>query len=303
MCDFGISRMQASMMTTGAGSIQYMAPEVFVSAHYTEKSDIYSFAIVLWELLSRETPYDKLSQFESWDGSDSAAARVPTEFMVMSEVKNGKRLLVPQNAPPGYAALIADCWAHQDHQRPGFPEILRRLREMEHEYPLDGMEGKMMHVLTRPASSSLRDQMSVLQPPARSPVEHQTTTGFTPARVDKRGGVSSPQEPSLSPRRTASSSRMTKFAEEAEARQSMTSRNSDFRNSEISLRSGESSELEFEREQSANRSPDGAQGSNSRRRSSLSNSFTGIVEEAEEIESAGLLAQASKQRAAAEDRV
>ena len=52
------------MMTTGAGSIQYMAPEVFVSAHYTEKSDVYSFAIILWELLSRETPYDKLSQFE-----------------------------------------------------------------------------------------------------------------------------------------------------------------------------------------------------------------------------------------------
>ena len=74
------------MMTTGAGSIQYMAPEVFVSAHYTEKSDVYSFAIILWELLSRETPYDKLSQFEGGQGADGPSARVPTEFMVMTQV-------------------------------------------------------------------------------------------------------------------------------------------------------------------------------------------------------------------------
>ena len=34
-----------------------MAPEVFIANHYTTKSDIYSYAIVLWEMLTRQIPY------------------------------------------------------------------------------------------------------------------------------------------------------------------------------------------------------------------------------------------------------
>ena len=39
VCDFGIARFQVSAMTAAIGSIQYMAPEVFISNHYTTKSD------------------------------------------------------------------------------------------------------------------------------------------------------------------------------------------------------------------------------------------------------------------------
>ena len=114
VCDFGISRAEANTMTTGAGSIQYMAPEVFMSGHYTEKADVYSFAMVLWELMTREVPY----------------VDMPTPFMVMSEVRNGKRLSLPSFVPPGFKSLIEACWHQDPHVRPSFPEILNVLCEM-----------------------------------------------------------------------------------------------------------------------------------------------------------------------------
>jgi len=138
VCDFGISRLKASVMTTGAGSIQYMAPEVFTLGHYSEKSDIYSFAIVLWELITRETPYTD----------------APTVFMVMSAVKSGERLPIPekvsvatalsparqrkaaqQAVPQAYRGLIEKCWAHDTQLRPCFKEILTQLRLLEQEHP------------------------------------------------------------------------------------------------------------------------------------------------------------------------
>ena len=46
-------------MTAAVGSIQYMAPEVFMQNHCTIKSDVYSFAMVLWEMITREVPYSE----------------------------------------------------------------------------------------------------------------------------------------------------------------------------------------------------------------------------------------------------
>lgn len=40
-------------MTGKIGTYQWMAPEVISALHYTEKADIYSFGIILWEIASR----------------------------------------------------------------------------------------------------------------------------------------------------------------------------------------------------------------------------------------------------------
>jgi len=114
VCDFGIARLEANTMTTGAGSLQYMAPEVFVSGHYTEKADVYSFAIVLWELVTRDVPY----------------ADCPTPYIVMSQVRSGKRLTIPSDIPPGYASLMEECWHQDPHSRPTFMKCLSVLQEL-----------------------------------------------------------------------------------------------------------------------------------------------------------------------------
>lgn len=44
--------------------LQWMAPEVLASEKYAETADVYSFAIVCWELLTRACPYQGLSQIQ-----------------------------------------------------------------------------------------------------------------------------------------------------------------------------------------------------------------------------------------------
>jgi len=57
ICDFGASRKDAAHMTLGVGDLRYSAPELMHSDTYSAKIDIFSFAIVMWELFSRQRPY------------------------------------------------------------------------------------------------------------------------------------------------------------------------------------------------------------------------------------------------------
>lgn len=61
ICDFGTVADKATMMTNNKGSAAWMAPEVFEGSTYTEKCDVYSWGIILWEVLSREQPFKRLN--------------------------------------------------------------------------------------------------------------------------------------------------------------------------------------------------------------------------------------------------
>lgn len=44
-------------MTSKIGTYQWMAPEVIKGFKYTEKADVFSFAVIMWELATRKPPY------------------------------------------------------------------------------------------------------------------------------------------------------------------------------------------------------------------------------------------------------
>ncbi|CAM9607371.1 unnamed protein product [Ascophyllum nodosum] len=67
-----------------------MAPEVLASKKYTETADVYSFAVVCWELLSRACPYEGLNQIQ----------------VAVKVLNNGLRPDIPQWCPPEFKALI-----------------------------------------------------------------------------------------------------------------------------------------------------------------------------------------------------
>jgi serine/threonine protein kinase len=97
ICDFGMARTRsASPMTGLMGTAHWMAPEVLLSVpSYGCSVDVYSFGIVLWELLTGEAPYAGLRP-------PDIALRVPT----------GLRPQIPSHCPVGLRKLIQECCAH-----------------------------------------------------------------------------------------------------------------------------------------------------------------------------------------------
>ncbi|KAI3465842.1 hypothetical protein Pfo_022504 [Paulownia fortunei] len=114
ICDFGLSRIMTHTPmkdSSSAGTPEWMAPELIRNDPFTEKCDIFSLGVIMWELCTLNRP---------WDG-------IPPERVVYAVANEGSRLEIPEG-PLG--RLIADCWA-EPHERPSCEEILTRLLDCE----------------------------------------------------------------------------------------------------------------------------------------------------------------------------
>ncbi|XP_040911977.1 receptor-interacting serine/threonine-protein kinase 1 [Toxotes jaculatrix] len=105
------SRIGQSGGARGAGTLSYMAPEHLESIHTasTEKSDVYSFAIVVWVILTGEEPY----------------ANARSEDQISQCVRNGDRPaenLIPDDTPEEIIQLMRRCWSQNPQKRPTFKE-------------------------------------------------------------------------------------------------------------------------------------------------------------------------------------
>lgn len=64
ICDFGTACELSTYMTNNRGSAAWMAPEVFEGIYYSEKCDVYSWGVILWEVLSRKLPFENMSAYK-----------------------------------------------------------------------------------------------------------------------------------------------------------------------------------------------------------------------------------------------
>mmetsp|Transcript_4999 Transcript_4999/g.8783 ORF Transcript_4999/g.8783 Transcript_4999/m.8783 type:complete len:170 (+) Transcript_4999:737-1246(+) len=116
VADFGLSRLKAQerSMTENCGTVQWMAPEVLANHHYAEPADVYSFGIILWELLSRECPYDGMSPIQC----------------ALAVLNRDARPEIPIWCPSPLADLIRACWEKDSSSRPTFAQIISALDAM-----------------------------------------------------------------------------------------------------------------------------------------------------------------------------
>ncbi|XP_065851195.1 serine/threonine-protein kinase EDR1-like isoform X2 [Euphorbia lathyris] len=115
ICDFGLSRIMTHTPirdSSSAGTPEWMAPELIRNEPFTEKCDIFSLGVIMWELCTLNRP---------WEG-------VPPERVVYAVANEGSRLEIP-DGPLG--RLISDCWA-EPHERPSCEEVLTRLLDCEY---------------------------------------------------------------------------------------------------------------------------------------------------------------------------
>jgi tetratricopeptide (TPR) repeat protein len=116
LSDFGLAQIKTETKLTSTqksvGSLPWMAPELFGRRPvYSEKSDIYSYGMVLWEMASRKIPFQ-----------DAADVN-----LIPGWVKEGEREPIPADCPAKIAHLIRFCWEGDAAKRFTANQVVERL--------------------------------------------------------------------------------------------------------------------------------------------------------------------------------
>lgn len=126
--DFGLSKLirvkhaqDVYKMTGETGSYRYMAPEVFRHRKYDKKVDVFSFGMILYEMIEGEPP---MAHYEAYEAA--------------KYVSEGHR---PTFKSKSYIGELRDltesCWAADMNRRPSFLEILKMLEKIKEHLPAE----------------------------------------------------------------------------------------------------------------------------------------------------------------------
>jgi serine/threonine-protein kinase CTR1 len=112
--DFGLSKATSgASLNSKVGSLNWCAPEVLLhSAPYTPAGDVYSYGMVLWELVTHEPPFAKTHP-----------------LAIVRSIDRGDMPTIPPDAPADITALIRACWVSDPKRRPTFAHILQHFAQ------------------------------------------------------------------------------------------------------------------------------------------------------------------------------
>lgn len=133
VADMGMSKLMIdsaldgninSVATSGGGlNPRWLAPEILSGGQCTTASDVFSFGVVMWEILTRRIP---------WEGK--------TTWAIVGDVQSGHRPPIPESlidhnkdeeSVREYVSLMEACWNHVPANRPDFGSIAQKLREIQ----------------------------------------------------------------------------------------------------------------------------------------------------------------------------
>uniref|UniRef100_A0A8B9R7D4 Ephrin type-A receptor 10 n=1 Tax=Astyanax mexicanus TaxID=7994 RepID=A0A8B9R7D4_ASTMX len=105
--DDKIEAVYTTLVSNRTSVVLWTAPEAIQYHRYSSASDVWSFGIVMWEVMSfGERPY--------WDMGNQD---------VIKAIEDGFRLPAPLNCPPSLHQLMLDCWQKERTERPSFTQI------------------------------------------------------------------------------------------------------------------------------------------------------------------------------------
>ncbi|KAK9707215.1 hypothetical protein RND81_07G180500 [Saponaria officinalis] len=126
--DFGLSKLirvqhahDVYKMTGETGSYRYMAPEVFRHRKYDKKVDVFSFGMILYEMLEGDPP---MAGYEPYEAAKYVSEGHRPNFRSKGFI-------------PELRELTEQCWAADMNKRPSFLEILKRLEKVKEHLPTD----------------------------------------------------------------------------------------------------------------------------------------------------------------------
>ena len=122
--------------TGKVGSIVYMAPEVFLNKSYNEKVDVFSFAVMMYEILAQTNIMVKYGLMGERGALSGYAEKVA----------NGFREEIPHRWPQYVKMLISECWDENPRNRPTFKDIIHRLTFIRNSGIAEKMERPLINM-------------------------------------------------------------------------------------------------------------------------------------------------------------
>jgi len=142
IADFGLSRFvtaeNMNTMKQMRGTYQYLDPEVYNGGTFSAASDIYSMAIIYWEILYRtltgsyQQPYAEFKNLQ-YDFQ-----------IIIQSAKEHLRPNIPPNCPDSIRKLIIQCWHKNQVDRIPLTEILEKIQLIEKEYKSVSQEWEIL---------------------------------------------------------------------------------------------------------------------------------------------------------------
>eukprot|EP00002_Diphylleia_rotans_P010349 TRINITY_DN207_c1_g2_i1.p1 TRINITY_DN207_c1_g2~~TRINITY_DN207_c1_g2_i1.p1 ORF type:complete len:2529 (-),score=565.37 TRINITY_DN207_c1_g2_i1:198-7784(-) len=112
--DFGMTALKGSIeaQNRNVGTLLWLAPEVFWGKTFEPCADVYSFGIVMWEILTRKDPYDDVQELAN------------IHFLIFNQ---HRRPTLPPDLPDELEQIIKEAWNTNPEKRPTFKQITTRL--------------------------------------------------------------------------------------------------------------------------------------------------------------------------------
>lgn len=183
--DFNLSReVSASSLTmTECGTFQWIAPETVREEHASEMVDVYSFAMVLWEIATREVPFTEV-EGGPWFASLQAAFHGLRPSL--EHVRHREH----------FEPLITSCWVDDHHARPTFKRLKQRLRKIP-----GGSLKEALELLPEKARRQFKQGMqATVNVNVGSGAARDATTGTVAASSDAGGSGQASPAAGVSPR-------------------------------------------------------------------------------------------------------
>ncbi|XP_071035198.1 tyrosine-protein kinase CSK [Parasteatoda tepidariorum] len=114
VCDFGLARERCFNLEGGKFPIKWTAPEALRHSNFSNKSDMWSFGILLWEIYSfGRVPYPRIPLAD-----------------VVKHVEKGYRMEAPEGCPSDIYDIMKQAWDLEPENRPNFIDVLKRLEHL-----------------------------------------------------------------------------------------------------------------------------------------------------------------------------